>query len=150
MPTVTARLTDDPVTTTPVLPAAFLDNRWKPGVSGNPGGRTVRETEVRKLAQQLSEDAMIRIGEIMKSTEDERASLIAAGMILDRAYGKPKEMPEDTRKALIDVARLGPERLAMLSELLRAVVQPPESNATDVVEQDPIAHNVKTPSVQKP
>lgn len=147
MPSLSAAITDSPAYHPKRNTAGLVP--FKPGVSGNPGGRTKLETEIRKLAQSLSEEAMNRCGEIMRQKDDERAALIATGMILDRAFGKVKELPEDARKALIDVARLGPENLALLSAILRQAREP-EATATDVAEPDQVAHNVETESVQKP
>ena len=68
---------------------------WKPGQSGNPGGRTAELAEVQALARQASPEAMQNIIDKM-SSKDERVSLLAADKVLERAWGKPKEQQGDT------------------------------------------------------
>ncbi|HEX3401070.1 MAG TPA: hypothetical protein VHT74_12165 [Acetobacteraceae bacterium] len=61
---------------------------------------------------------------------DGRIAVVAANSILERAYGKVKEMrPEDGRKADIDLSALSNAELALLMELvasgrLRALPDP--------------------------
>ena len=67
---------------------------FRPGHSGNPGGRPKDENEVRNLARRHSRRALERLIELIDS-EDQRVALAAAKEVLDRAYGKPKQ--EDDR-----------------------------------------------------
>lgn len=60
---------------------------WKPGQSGNPGGRPKGEPEVRALARKYGPRAIIRLSEIAES-ENERAAVAAAQVLLDRGFGK--------------------------------------------------------------
>lgn len=63
---------------------------FKPGHSGNPGGRPKIDQEVRRLAQEMSVEAIHTLGDIMRDTEgDKRVRAMAANSILDRAVGKP-------------------------------------------------------------
>jgi hypothetical protein len=61
---------------------------FKPGQSGNPGGRPRGEREVIDLARESSPRAIGRLVELI-SSEDARASIAACNAILDRAFGKP-------------------------------------------------------------
>lgn len=66
------------------------DGRFLPGKSGNPGGRTPVDPDVKQLAAQHGPRAFERVVELMGS-KDESISLSAAKVILDRAYGRTPE-----------------------------------------------------------
>lgn len=61
---------------------------WKPGQSGNPGGRPKVAAEVRELARQHGYEAIQRLVALLHSA-NETVSLRAAEVLLDRAYGRP-------------------------------------------------------------
>jgi len=69
-------------------------SRFKPGQSGNPGGRSPRvgpngET-VAQLARAHTAEAVERLVRVMRGADDDLA-LKAVQAILDRGWGKPKE-----------------------------------------------------------
>lgn len=65
---------------------------WKPGQSGNPGGRPKVVAEVRDLARAHTEDALATLASIMKNEGAPPAARVsAAAHILDRGYGKPQQ-----------------------------------------------------------
>lgn len=69
---------------------------WKPGQSGNPGGRSPRvgpngET-VAELARAHTKDAIDCLVEVLTGKGNEpRDRIAAANALLDRGWGKPKE-----------------------------------------------------------
>lgn len=63
---------------------------WQPGQSGNALGNHKNYRAVLKLARANSVPAMQTIIDLLKD-EDPRMRLQAATVILDRAWGKPKE-----------------------------------------------------------
>jgi hypothetical protein len=71
---------------------------FKKGESGNPAGSKPRDPELQALAREYSVPALRRIISIMESpaTEDDTA-LRAAGMIIDRGYGKVPQKIEAER-----------------------------------------------------
>jgi hypothetical protein len=64
--------------------------KWKPGQSGNPGGRPKEEREVLELARQHSPEAIRKLVEWMRS-DSSKASIMACQALLDRAFGKPAQ-----------------------------------------------------------
>lgn len=64
--------------------------QWKPGQSGNPGGRPKQVAEVVELARQQSPMAVRRLAQIaMGKKTPAVAAVMACNSILDRAWGKP-------------------------------------------------------------
>lgn len=62
---------------------------WKPGQSGNPGGRPKIPQDVKEMARGLSPKAIETLGEIMQDKGAPPAARVsAASTILDRGYGK--------------------------------------------------------------
>lgn len=71
-------------------------NKWqfKPGKSGNPGGRPKGEGEVRALARQGTVEAIERLKYWMRS-KNPKASVTATIALLDRGWGKPVSFEPD-------------------------------------------------------
>lgn len=65
---------------------------WKPGQSANPSGRPKAAAEMVRLAREHTPEAIATIAKIMRDAKAPKAARIAAaGMLLDRGWGKPKE-----------------------------------------------------------
>ena len=65
---------------------------WKPGQSGNPAGRPPVDNPIQKLARQYAPEAIRTAVRIMRSARSYDSSRLGAiGVILERAYGKPKQ-----------------------------------------------------------
>lgn len=82
---------------------------WKPGQSGNPGGRSKVKTEIEQLARDAAPKA---IAALIQALKEPRLKVAAATAILERAYGKPvqtvnanvnilDEMPDADRRRII-------------------------------------------------
>lgn len=72
--------------------------QFKPGQSGNPGGRPSVTREVRALAQEHSATAVRTLVELMTTSADERVRLAAATAVLDRGVHRVAtsiEEPDD-------------------------------------------------------
>ncbi len=62
--------------------------------AGRPRGRKgggAAFKELRELARAQTEDAILRIVDMMRTSDDPRLRLSAAKVILDRAFGKPRK-----------------------------------------------------------
>ena len=77
------------------MPEKMPENRTKtgqfrPGISGNPGGRPKMPEEFRQLARENSIPALQVVVDILKNPKSaNKDKLKAAEIILDRAWGKP-------------------------------------------------------------
>jgi HEAT repeat protein len=58
---------------------------FKPGQSGNPGGRPKQATHVRDLARAQTERAILAL---IEALDDPKAKVAAAQALLDRGWGK--------------------------------------------------------------
>lgn len=67
-----------------------VSGRFKPGQSGNPGGRPKTLARVQDLAREYTETSIKVLGEIMEDEDERGATRIAAiQVLLDRGWGKP-------------------------------------------------------------
>lgn len=88
---------------------------WKPGQSGNPGGRP------KGIAAKAREhtDAALQVLVDGLSDEDTRVQIAAAKELLDRGYGKPIAMTADVTRKLDE---LDDDTLGAAIDALRAEV----------------------------
>jgi hypothetical protein len=105
---------------------------FQKGVSGNPGGKSKKLEELRKLALENCPRALERIVELVES-EDERVAMMAAKEILDRGIGRPKPAEDgdeaSTKGLTINIIRYTdgdkpPAQLAAKTISVRAVEVP--------------------------
>ena len=61
---------------------------FKPGQSGNPGGRSKAQIDVRNLAREHTREAIETLVLVMRNGKPGEAAL-AANSLLDRGWGKP-------------------------------------------------------------
>jgi hypothetical protein len=77
-----------------ILPPRRINGRFAPGVSGNPGGVSEIRREMQELARLHSVEAIETAVRIMRTGKSETNRLMAVSMILDRAWGKPRQSVE--------------------------------------------------------
>lgn len=65
---------------------------WRPGVSGNPGGRRPLPALLRERLDALVPEAVDIIWTLAKTAESESVRLAASEYILNRRLGKPTEV----------------------------------------------------------
>ena len=87
---------------------------FKPGQSGNPGGRPKALGELQALAREYAGASIEALAAALRH-KDPRVKMVAAGMLLDRGYGKPAQTLVVNRSPLDDV---DPATLAALADAL--------------------------------
>ena len=105
-------------------PARDGKGHWKPGVSGNPGGRIMpMHKEVQQLARSASPDAMHKLIALMDD-EDSRVAYLAQTHVLERAFGKPKDYdPNEDKPPQIDFLKLSHAEREMIRVTLEAAAR---------------------------
>jgi hypothetical protein len=115
---------------------------FKPGVSGNPGGRPKRTQtiKVRKIvadakaaACELTQDAIDTLSSVMKDAKAPPAARVgAANAILDRAHGRPSQaIAHSGSVATWDLDRLSDEQLQELERLMTIIELPGPGHGQD-------------------
>lgn len=67
---------------------------FKPGESGNPGGRPKKDTTIVDLCRAAAPEAIAEIIRLSKHSSDEKIKVQACREILDRGYGKAAQAVE--------------------------------------------------------
>ena len=84
----------------------------QPGETANPAGRSGRFAEVQRLAREASPAAMQTLIEIMRDADEEtRARIVAIEGILNRAFGRPREMQPEAAAPPLDLTAVSEEKL---------------------------------------
>ena len=95
---------------------------FRPGQSGNPGGRPAVSAEIRVLARERTPEAINVLTEIMRDPKAPPAARVAACReLLDRGYGRPESSVNakiETRSEELDFSLLTPEERATVTECL--------------------------------
>jgi hypothetical protein len=106
-----------------------------PGVSGNKGGRGKDLQEFKTLVRERSTEALAAVLEILQSEKSENKDrLKAAELVLNYAYGKPKESLEVAAITLDATDNMSVEqRQARIAELLRKAARE-EENILDILD----------------
>ena len=85
--------------------------RGKPfpkGVSGNPGGRPKQAHEIAALAREFSEEAILKLAELMRGKGVPANTVIAAiNSLLERGIGKPVQPTAAELAPLLEKPRTG-------------------------------------------
>ena len=95
---------------------------WQPGASANPGGKGGLYHEMQRLAREFTPEATKYLIEIAADkNEDSRNRIVAMSMLLDRAWGKPKEydpLSEAQETGRFDPALLTPEQRQVVRQAM--------------------------------
>lgn len=93
---------------------------WQKGERPPGAGTPTRYTETLKLARQHSAEALLTLVQRMKDP-DGRIAVVAANSVLERAWGKAREMkPEEQAVAKIDLSALSGPELQLLMRLVES------------------------------
>ena len=105
---MTAEILEAPMfeSRTGVIKRRAPSTAFKPGQSGNPGGRPKGLKEVVELARQHTPAAIEALARVMNSAKSPPAAVVAASVaLLDRGWGKPLQSTEHSSR---DGAPFGP------------------------------------------
>ena len=80
--------------------------KFKPGQSGNPGGRPKVVAEVQELARQHAPAAIIELARLALKAKNETVRVAAIRELLDRGYGRPRQGLEITPPPTIDPMKM--------------------------------------------
>jgi hypothetical protein len=90
----------------------------------NPSGLPKNVSEVRKIAQQWTEESIEQLGHIMRHAEKDRDRIEAAKYLLDRGYGKPSTSVEvqhdsgNVEQKTIELSKLSRHQLEQLEDMI--------------------------------
>jgi hypothetical protein len=87
------------------------NGRFRPGVSGNPGGKPRELRDIQAAARAQSQEAIKALVDIARYGRSEAARVSAATALLDRAFGKPAQTVHKTNQ---DISRLSDAEIAAL------------------------------------
>lgn len=79
--------------------------KFRPGISGNPGGRPKAEGHVRDLARAQTGRAIAALVEALED-QNGRVRVAAATALLDRGWGRPTQVIEEQSPEIDMVGRL--------------------------------------------
>ena len=68
--------------------------KFRKGQSGNPGGRPKVLGEVQELARQYAPQAIVELARLAVKAKNENARIAAIRELLDRGYGRPRQVME--------------------------------------------------------
>lgn len=90
---------------------------WKPGQSGNPGGRPKAHAALRQKCRDLDEENIKRLQEIAKNGDTDAASVAAIKLLLAYGHGAPpaKPLDEDDETAAESQGALTDEQVRALA-----------------------------------
>jgi hypothetical protein len=99
-----------------------MANVWQPGRSANPGGRPRGYASVAALAREHTEAAIDTLATLMHDDTQKGSTRVAAAQVLlERAWGKPREV---TPEGEVDVTRMSNEQLLALIERAAHFIPP--------------------------
>jgi hypothetical protein len=107
---------------------------FKPGESGNPGGRPKKPqtieakriiADVKAAARALTQDAIDTLAAVMKDPKAPPAARISAAVaLLDRGHGRPTQAVDVSGEVAFDFSRLSDDELDEYERLLELVALP--------------------------
>ena len=107
------------------VPASLAPYVFRPGKSGNPGGKSAKYFEAQQICRDASPEAARVMIELLKS-EDDRVRLMAAREITERAWGRPRDfnpsVEKDDSQLTFDPRAYSAEDLSILEQGLRLML----------------------------
>jgi hypothetical protein len=115
---------------------------WRKGETGRVSNVASRYTETQQFARQHSMEAVKTLVERLQDP-DGRIAVVAANSLLERAWGKVREMkPEEREQVSIDLSALSAAELKILMDLavsgrLRSVPSDASGDAAPTIDVKP-------------
>jgi hypothetical protein len=115
---------------------------WRKGETGRVSNVASRYTETQQYARQHSMEAVKTLVERLQDP-DGRIAVVAANSLLERAWGKVRELkPEEREQVRIDLSALSTAELKILTDLavsgrLRSVPSETSGDAAPTIEGEP-------------
>ena len=99
--------------------------KFRKGQSGNPGGRPKVLGEVQELARQHAPTVIVELARLALRAKSETARIAAIRELLDRGYGRPRQVME------VSVPADNPLQLLLDEIDVRERIEPPVSHTPD-------------------
>lgn len=112
----------------------LLANRSPRWGCGNPSGKGALYLEAQRICREASPAAARRMVELMDS-DDERVALLAAERVLDRAWGRPREIPDVAMRDPVATERRETARQEVIRMLQALAVPEPLIESEDEADQ---------------
>jgi hypothetical protein len=88
--------------------------QWVPGITGNAGGRSKAEGEIRRLARSFAPEAIFTLVRLLRSAKSEKVKHDAANTLLDRGLGKAFQADVPSDDEMDDIKDVSDEALDKL------------------------------------
>ncbi|MGH6678061.1 MAG: hypothetical protein ACREDL_03785 [Bradyrhizobium sp.] len=115
------------------MPASLAPYAFRPGQSGNPGGKGGAFFEAQKICRDASPQAARVLIELLGSPDD-RVRLMAAREISERAWGRPKDYDpaqEPARRTVFDPRQYTVQELALIEQALLLMARPKRAGPSE-------------------
>ena len=99
--------------------------KFRKGQSGNPGGRPKVLGDVQELARQHAPTVIVELARLALRAKSETARIAAIRELLDRGYGRPRQVME------VSVPADNPLQLLLDEIDVRERIEPPVSHTPD-------------------
>jgi hypothetical protein len=109
------------------------NSSWKPGRSGNPGGRPKAEVDIAALAREHGPRCVKVVVELL-SSDDHKLRLAAAIALLDRGFGRPKQEMDINSNSTIELHLVAARAISasLIEHQQTPVIEAIESTSTDI------------------
>jgi hypothetical protein len=109
------------------------NSSWKPGRSGNPGGRPKNPVDIAALAREHGPKCVQVVVRLLAS-DDEKIRLAAAVALLDRGFGRPKQEMDINSNSTIELHLVAARAISatLIEQQSTPTIETIESTSTDL------------------
>lgn len=98
---------------------ALIANKWRPGQSGNPGGRKRVDPVLRDACREMTPEILKKLRALAQSADSDATSLGACKLILAYGHGTPESLKFDDSEKTDDRVPTEQEAAEAAAELRR-------------------------------